>query len=52
MSLALIYQFYLVFAQVLTVFNIDSFEEKIVGIMVDYSSELSEELFEVFEPGT
>ena len=52
MSLDLISHFYLGFVLGGAIFNIDSFDAKTVGIMLDYSSDFSEELLEVFEQGT
>ena len=52
MSLDLISHFYLGFVLIGAILGIDSFDAKTVGIMLDYSSDFSEELLEVFEQGT
>jgi ABC-type multidrug transport system fused ATPase/permease subunit len=52
MSLDLISHFYLGFVLGGAIIGIDSFDAKTVGIMLDYSSDFSEELLEVFEQGT
>ena len=52
MSLDLISHFYLGFVILGAILGIDSFDAKTVGIMLDYSSDFSEELLEVFEQGT
>ena len=52
MSLDLISHFYLGFVLIGAIFGIDSFDAKTVGIMLDYSSDFSEQLLEVFEQGT
>ena len=52
MSLDLISHLYLGFVLGGAIFRIDSFDAKTVGIMLDYSSDFSEELLEVFEQGT
>ena len=52
MSLDLISHFYLGFVVIGAIIGIDSFDAKTVGIMLDYSSDFSEELLEVFEQGT
>ena len=52
MSLDLISHFYLGFVLLGAIIGIDSFDAKTVGIMLDYSSDFSEELLEVFEQGT
>jgi ABC-type multidrug transport system fused ATPase/permease subunit len=52
MSLDLISHLYLGFVVGGAILGIDSFDAKTVGIMLDYSSDFSEELLEVFEQGT
>ena len=52
MSLDLISHFYLGFVVVGAILGINNFDAKTVGIMLDYSSDFSEQLLEVFEQGT
>ena len=52
MSLDLISHFYLGFVLIGAILGINSFDAKTVGIMLDYSSDFSEQLLEVFEQGT
>ena len=52
MSLDLISHFYLGFVLIGAILGINNFDAKTVGIMLDYSSDFSEELLEVFEQGT
>jgi ABC-type multidrug transport system fused ATPase/permease subunit len=52
MSLDLISHLYLGFVVGGAILGIDSFDAKTVGIMLDYSSDFSEELLEIFEQGT
>ena len=52
MSLDLISHLYLGFVLIGAILGINSFDAKTVGIMLDYSSDFSEQLLEVFEQGT
>ena len=52
MSLDLISHFYLGFVLIGSILGINKFDAKTVGIMLDYSSDFSEQLLEVFEQGT
>ena len=52
MSLDLISHFYLGFVLIGAILGINKFDAKTVGIMLDYSSDFSEQLLEVFEQGT
>ena len=52
MSLDLISHFYLGFVLIGAILGINTFDAKTVGIMLDYSSDFSEQLLEVFEQGT
>ena len=52
MSLDLISHFYLGFVLIGAILGINSFDAKTLGIMLDYSSDFSEQLLEVFEQGT
>ena len=49
MHLDIVSHFYLTYVLIRAIFGIKNFDGKIVGIMLDYSSEFSEHLLELFE---
>ena len=52
MSLDLVSHIYLTYVLIRTIIDIDNFDAAAIGLMLDYSIEISEQLLEAFEQGT